>query len=210
MACTAVITRRSVRGLPRPGRKWAIRGEPGVMATRPGMRGRARAAVWSAAAAAALGAFVVGAPARATSAGGGPPPQPQCVSAPPPLGWSATAAPVPSNPRLIDVTFTESAVNSYMMKTAGRPAHVFVLEPSDLSAAPAGTKWPVIYLLHGHGGAYADWMNPANGNLQSIVDGSDLGGRAFVVMPDGGYDGFYTDWIGLDADGHNGIAASPL
>jgi S-formylglutathione hydrolase FrmB len=54
----------------------------------------------------------------------------------------------------------------------------------------------VLYLLHGHGGqGPLDWL--INGNAESIVDASphpDL----IVVIPDGGYDGWYSDWYGRD------------
>jgi len=155
-----------------------------------------------------MGVVTVG-PARATASGAAPAPQPQCVSAPPAaVTYSVTQAPVATNPRLVDLTFDSTAVDSYMETTYKRPPHVYVLEPSDYNTAPTGTKWPVIYLLHGHGGSYQDWVNPTAGNVQAIIDNSALAGRAFVVMPDGGYDGFYSDWLGLDADGHNGSGAS--
>src|SRR5207302_11234669 len=91
------------------------------------------------------------------------------------------------HPRVTDLTFTSTAL--------GGPVHVDVLLPPGY--CPASTaRYPVLYLLHGHGGHYSDWVNHG-------VDGvvGDL--PAIVVMPDGGYDGFYSDWYGSDLDGHS-------
>lgn len=50
-------------------------------------------------------------------------------------------------------------------------------------------RFPVLYLLHGHGGGYGDWVDPARGDAVKILAG--LG--AIVVMPEG-RDGWYADW----------------
>jgi S-formylglutathione hydrolase FrmB len=56
----------------------------------------------------------------------------------------------------------------------------------------AAQRYPVLYLLHGHGGGgYLDWGRHGVDEL--------VGGRpVIVVMPEGGYDGFYSDWYGRD------------
>jgi S-formylglutathione hydrolase FrmB len=51
------------------------------------------------------------------------------------------------------------------------------------------TRYPVLFLLHGHGDAYDSWMNPGNGDLLNTAKG--FGG--IVVMPDGAR-GWYTNW----------------
>ena len=52
-----------------------------------------------------------------------------------------------------------------------------------------GGRFPVLYLLHGHGDAYNTWARPDRGDVQRIAKG--LG--AIVVMPEGDR-GWYTDW----------------
>ena len=50
-------------------------------------------------------------------------------------------------------------------------------------------RFPVLYLLHGHGDTYAHWAAPSRGNVAAIAGG--LG--AIVVMPEGAR-GWYTNW----------------
>lgn len=79
------------------------------------------------------------------------------------------------------------------------PTRVSVLLPVGFD--PSGrTRYPVLYLLHGAGGSYADWAStawslgqPAGGDVAAIVGGAPV----LVVMPDGSRDGSYTDWFGL-------------
>ncbi|MEX2193982.1 MAG: alpha/beta hydrolase family protein [Thermoleophilaceae bacterium] len=52
------------------------------------------------------------------------------------------------------------------------------------------TEYPVLYLLHGAGEGHASWALPAKGDILQTAKGLD----AIVVMPDGGRDGFYTNW----------------
>jgi S-formylglutathione hydrolase FrmB len=50
-------------------------------------------------------------------------------------------------------------------------------------------RYPVLYLMHGHGDSYWSWFAPKNGDLVNTA-------RSFpgiVVMPEGGQ-GWYTDW----------------
>lgn len=63
--------------------------------------------------------------------------------------------------------------------------------------------YPVLYLLHGAADSYAAWS--AAGNVQSIVDSAIAAGDTppfITVMPDVSPYGFYTDWYGIDVDGH--------
>jgi S-formylglutathione hydrolase FrmB len=88
---------------------------------------------------------------------------------------------------------------------SGRTEKVNVLVPAGYS--PTAAPYQVLYLLHGHGGSANDWWSKTGTNgdsLEKIVGGLPL----IVVMPDGGYDGWYSDWYGVDVDGHSGAAAS--
>ena len=50
-------------------------------------------------------------------------------------------------------------------------------------------RFPVLYLLHGHGDTYDSWMDPNDGDLAHLAAGLP----AIVVMPEGGR-GWYTNW----------------
>ena len=54
--------------------------------------------------------------------------------------------------------------------------------------AATGAHWPVIYLLHGHSGSYAQWPATAP-QLQQDADQMGI----LFVCPDGGYDSWYFD-----------------
>jgi S-formylglutathione hydrolase FrmB len=115
-------------------------------------------------------------------------PSPPCTAAaaPVPVGLHLDRS-TPMTPRATDLTFTSAAMHG--------PVHAVVLLPPDYGA-DAARRYPVLYLLHGHGGGgYLDW--PRHG-VESVV--GDL--PAIVVMPQGGYDGWYSDWYGTDVDGH--------
>src|SRR3954464_33416 len=55
-------------------------------------------------------------------------------------------------------------------------------------AADAGRRYPVLYLLHGADSDYQSWTR--YGDAQAITAHAAM----IVVMPDGGSDGWYTDW----------------
>lgn len=131
------------------------------------------------------------------------PASPLCVvrTAPAPVGLSVVSSavsPLAADGRLRDYTLRSSALG--MQGTTGKPAltHVMVLLPPGYDPA-AGRRYPMLLLLHGHGGGYRDW---AQHHVTQIVDHVDP--NLIVVMPDGGYDGFYSDWYGTDVDGHTG------
>ena len=50
-------------------------------------------------------------------------------------------------------------------------------------------RFPVVYLLHGHGGGFYDWAKP-EGNVMAIARGLP----AIIVMPDGA-EGWYSNWL---------------
>ncbi len=51
-----------------------------------------------------------------------------------------------------------------------------------------GSEFPVVYLLHGYSGNYADWVNKAKG-FEKMSD--DL--QMIIVCPDGGFGSWYWD-----------------
>jgi S-formylglutathione hydrolase FrmB len=58
-------------------------------------------------------------------------------------------------------------------------------------------RFPVLWLLHGHGDSYDSWVDPTRGDLLDVARGL----QAIVVMPEGAR-GWYTSWW-------NGGARSP-
>ena len=141
--------------------------------------------------------FIVAAVAALMAAGGTgvvrastlAPASPLCVprAQPPTANLSMLSDTVVNgDPRIHDVTFRSAALNGTV--------HSDVLLPAGYDATGA-TRYPVLFLLHGHGGHYTDWVNHG---VEGIVGDRPV----IVVMPDGGYDGFYSDWYGTDLDGH--------
>jgi len=107
----------------------------------------------------------------------------------PAVGLSVTDA-VDRTDRVRDYTVASAAM--------GGTEHVLVMVPPNYDGSGA-TRYPVLFLLHGHGGGAADWFNHG---VEGIVN--DPAHPIIVVMPDGGYDGWYSDWYGVDIDGHHG------
>jgi S-formylglutathione hydrolase FrmB len=139
----------------------------------------------------ACGAGALGGPTILAAGAAAPaaPASPVCVPrARPPVADLRVAAssPVAGHQRVSDVTFESKAI-------AGK-VHADVLLPSGYASSPA-TRYPVLYLLHGHGGNHSDWVSH---NVDKVVGDAPV----IVVMPDGGYDGWYSDWYGSDVDGH--------
>jgi S-formylglutathione hydrolase FrmB len=67
------------------------------------------------------------------------------------------------------------------------PTRVRVLLPAGYGA-DASRRYPVLYLLHGADSDYRSWTR--YGDAQTITAHAPM----IVVMPDGGTDGWYTDW----------------
>src|SRR3954447_7807089 len=65
---------------------------------------------------------------------------------------------------------------------------VNVLLPDGYDGAKS-KRWPVLYLLHGHGDSYDAWMAPCNGDLPNVAKNFP----GIVVMPEGAQ-GWYADW----------------
>lgn len=115
-----------------------------------------------------------------------------CVSRPTPIPSSTALSDVSdvANGRLLTYTVTSPAVGV---------TNVNVLLPVGYNPA-SSRRYPVLYLLHGSGGSYADWANtttsdgePQGGNVEALV--GDL--PIIVVMPDDSPDGSYSDWYGI-------------
>lgn len=73
-------------------------------------------------------------------------------------------------------------------------AMVRLLLPQDWTPSPTRT-WPVLYLLHGAGDDYTSWTRSTD--AAGLTGGKDL----LVVMPSGGRNGFYSDWLNHGAGG---------
>lgn len=74
----------------------------------------------------------------------------------------------------------------------GHPIAYSVYAPA--SAPPAGTRWPVVYLLHGGGGSGDDWLDL--GHIAATLDGAIASGAIkpiIAVMPDGGGTSWFVD-----------------
>jgi S-formylglutathione hydrolase FrmB len=65
---------------------------------------------------------------------------------------------------------------------------VVVIRPTARPQSPATTRLPVVYLLHGHGGNYAQWPSLAP-QLKDKADELNI----LLVCPDGGLDSWYFD-----------------
>src|ERR1051325_3065902 len=76
---------------------------------------------------------------------------------------------------------TVETYSSSMKKTI----KAVVITPDNYANAQ---DFPVVYLLHGYGGDYADWINKAKG-FEKAVDLYQM----IVVCPDGGIGSWYWD-----------------
>lgn len=90
--------------------------------------------------------------------------------------------------RIVDLVIDSPAVGS--VSTGTEPADlpmVRLLLPPTFDAEPKRT-WPTLYLLHGGGGTHLDWTELSD--IADLTASADV----MVVMPDGGEDGWYSDW----------------
>jgi S-formylglutathione hydrolase FrmB len=85
------------------------------------------------------------------------------------------------DPRLTEWTLRTPALD--------RATRVRVLVPAGYAAHP-GRRYPVLYLLHGRGGAFSDWTR--FGGAERATARTPL----IVVMPDAGADAVYTEEAG--------------
>jgi diacylglycerol O-acyltransferase/trehalose O-mycolyltransferase len=102
------------------------------------------------------------------------------------------AASAPAGARAITVVGRQrlgARLEEWTLRTAALsdPTRVRVLLPAGY-ASHAGHRYPVLYLLHGADSDYRSWTR--YGDAQAITAHAPM----IVVMPDGGADGWYTDW----------------
>ena len=84
---------------------------------------------------------------------------------------------------------TGSGTYTFASQAMGGTVHAVVRLPRGYTSTK---RYPVLYLLHGHGGGgYLDW---GRHGVDAVIGDRPL----IVVMPEGGYDGFYSDWYGRD------------
>ncbi|WP_228771686.1 alpha/beta hydrolase [Actinokineospora iranica] len=154
-------------------------------------RSRVRAVAAAGLAAVALAA------AAATPAGAAPP-----VDAPNSgfgitvTGWRQVGAEPATDVRLYEVALTTEAIYRPGVNPAQGvvPIRTRILLPANYGLDPA-RRHDVLYLLHGGGGGTDDWAKQTGGDAMDIVRASSFDG--IVVMPEGGYTGWYSDWHGF-------------
>jgi len=81
-------------------------------------------------------------------------------------------------PRTLDLTIDSPAVGTQKVR---------ILVPAGFEAQPL-TRWPVLYLLHGADDSYVSWTRSTD--VAALTESTHL----LVVMPEGGTDGWYSDW----------------
>jgi S-formylglutathione hydrolase FrmB len=109
----------------------------------------------------------------------------------------ACAVPASAEQRLVTLTTTsryvDAAKEQFNQPPCGAPGppnalRVNVLLPDGYRGS-ARRRWPVLYLLHGHGDSYDAWMAPCDGDLRALAKGFP----GIVVMPEGAQ-GWYANW----------------
>jgi S-formylglutathione hydrolase FrmB len=89
---------------------------------------------------------------------------------------------------LLSLMVVAGAVDTVFIRSAKMHKDIkcVVIKPDDYDKS--NIRYPVVYLLHGHGGNYAQWINLAP-QLKKAVDDLHL----LIVCPDGGYSSWYFD-----------------
>ena len=100
--------------------------------------------------------------------------------------------------RGLDITLYSPAMDG--------PEHVDVLLPRHYDGSGT-TRYPVLYLLHGAGGSYQDWIDHGVEADIDYTSVADHVGPFITVMPDGGAWGFYSNWYGTDLQSGPGAQA---
>jgi len=87
--------------------------------------------------------------------------------------------------------FVDPATQQFNNPPPGAPArppalrvNVFLPDGYD-----RGGRFPVLYLLHGHGDSYDSWANPQRGDVEDIASGFP----GLIVMPEAAQ-GWYANW----------------
>jgi S-formylglutathione hydrolase FrmB len=92
---------------------------------------------------------------------------------------------------LLGVTQVRPRLSELRLRSAAleRETTVRVLEPHDGAAAQG--ELPILFLLHGGGGESDQTVWTDRGSAEALTEGLPL----LVVMPDGGFGGWYSDWL---------------
>ena len=128
--------------------------------------------------------------------GGGSTAGPAASTAPPASAAPAAAASAPAGARAITVVRRRRLgprLEEWTLRTPALsgPTRVRVLLPAGYRS-DATRRWPVLYLLHGANSDDTSWTR--FGDAERITARAPM----IVVMPDGGADGWYTDWYAGD------------
>lgn len=104
------------------------------------------------------------------------------------------AAPVHAQRLVTLVTsskFVDPATQQFNNPPPGEPSRPNALRVNVLlpDGYDRGGRFPVLYLLHGHGDSYDAWANPYRGDVEDIARGFP----GLIVMPEGAQ-GWYADW----------------
>lgn len=74
---------------------------------------------------------------------------------------------------------SELSTESFYSENLQKDVPYIVYQPT---AKKATGPFPIVYLLHGHGGSYTDWVEENEGNVQEILDSLILNGHIPPVM----------------------------
>jgi diacylglycerol O-acyltransferase/trehalose O-mycolyltransferase len=89
--------------------------------------------------------------------------------------------------RLTDLTVRSQALG-------GRTVNVRLLTPDGWNPADRRQHWPTFWLLHGCCGDYTSWSGTDIAKIPSLR-------KVLVVMPEAGWNGWYSDWWNYGAGG---------
>lgn len=89
--------------------------------------------------------------------------------------------------RLTDLTVRSQALG-------GRTVNVRLLTPDGWNPADRRQHWPTFWLLHGCCGDYTSWSGTDIAQIPSLR-------KVLVVMPEAGWNGWYSDWWNYGAGG---------
>lgn len=120
------------------------------------------------------------------------PSAPACVTREGPIS-AAPATPVSDSA----VAGTAGRLDKAVLRSPamGADVPVFVLLPRAYARHP-GERFPVLYLLHGGGASYRAWVDQGVGRLIDREAAADRLAPFITVMPDGGSNGYFSDWAG--------------
>jgi diacylglycerol O-acyltransferase/trehalose O-mycolyltransferase len=105
---------------------------------------------------------------------------------PAPLGAEVVAV-TPIADRLVDLSVRSQALG-------GRTVKVRLLTPDGWNPADRSQHWPTFWLLHGCCGNYTSWSGTDIAKIDSLR-------KVLVVMPEAGWNGWYSDWWNYGAGG---------